>query len=73
MLNGTDDSRMPDRCTRPLHEKAKQPKVSRWIPSGHLHIRSKEFHRMVRRELFLWLIQNELVSDDSTIADPAFP
>lgn len=70
MLNGTDDPRMPARCTRLLYQKAKQPKLSRWIPSGHLHIRSKEFHRLVRHELATWLAQNGLISADSTVAVP---
>jgi dienelactone hydrolase len=73
MLNGTDDPRMPTRCTRLLYEKAKQPKVSRWIPSGHLHIRSAEFHQLVRNELVSWLVQNELISADSAAVAPVSP
>jgi dienelactone hydrolase len=71
MLNGTDDLRMPERCIRLLHEKAKQPKDLRWISSGHLHVRSKEFHNVVRRELVSWLVQQGMMPDDSTAADPA--
>jgi dienelactone hydrolase len=61
LLNGTDDPRMPERCSRLLHENAGEPKTIQWIPSGHIHIRDKEFHIKVRKLLEDWLMENRLI------------
>ncbi len=66
LLNGTDDPRMPERCTLLLHEKAKNPKTIHWIQSGHIHVRSNEFHLRVRALLEDWLVKNRLIPADST-------
>jgi hypothetical protein len=70
MLNGTGDPRMPTRCSLLLHEKAKQPKTIRWIQSGHIHVRSEEFHRLVRHELITWLLENDLILENLSIFSP---
>ncbi|MEE9271342.1 MAG: prolyl oligopeptidase family serine peptidase [Candidatus Krumholzibacteria bacterium] len=62
MLNGTDDPRIPERCSRLLHERAKDPKTIRWIPAGHVSVRTKKFRGLVGRELATWLVDNELIS-----------
>lgn len=65
MLNGTGDPRMPERCSKRLHEAAGDPKTIRWIDAGHVNIRAVEFHRLVSRELADWLVANELVERGS--------
>jgi dienelactone hydrolase len=66
MLNGTGDPRMPEHCSRRLHEKAKNPKTIHWIPAGHIHIRDNEFHNKVRVLLEEWLKENRLILTEST-------
>jgi dienelactone hydrolase len=65
LLNGTDDPRMPERCSRLLHEKAGEPKTIHWIPAGHIHIRNNEFHEQVRVLLEEWLIENRLIAKEA--------
>ncbi|MCK5407820.1 MAG: prolyl oligopeptidase family serine peptidase, partial [Candidatus Krumholzibacteria bacterium] len=67
MLNGTGDPRMPEYCSRLLHETAKEPKSIRWIDAGHVNIRSKEFHSLVSRELAAWLIGQDLISRENFV------
>jgi len=67
MLNGTGDPRMPEYCSRLLHETAKEPKSIRWIDAGHVDIRSKEFHSLVSRELAAWLIGQDLISRENFV------
>jgi dienelactone hydrolase len=61
MLNGTGDDRMPIRSSERLHEAAGDPKTIRWIDTGHLHIRSTEFHERVTGEFIAWLLENNLI------------
>jgi predicted esterase len=61
MINGTDDPQVPAGCVRSLVQTAHQPKTIRWFATGHVDIRSTEFHDQIRRELALWLIENNLV------------
>jgi dienelactone hydrolase len=65
MLNGTGDPRMPERCSRALHDAARDPKTIRWIDAGHVNIRAAEFHAQVSRELVEWLVANELIDPDN--------
>lgn len=60
MLNGTDDSQIPEYCSRLLYEKAKDPKTIRWIPVGHVNVRETEFAPLLGRELATWLADNDL-------------
>jgi len=64
MLNGTDDPVMPERSTRLLHEMAREPKTVRWIPVGHVDVRSSEFHRVVLDQFVDWLVEIEFVSPE---------
>jgi dienelactone hydrolase len=69
MLNGTDDPRIPERCSRLLHERAKDPKTIRWIPAGHVSVRTKKFRGLVGRELATWLVDNQLVPPQAIFED----
>ena len=55
LLNGTEDPTMPERCSRALHDAAREPKTVRWLPLGHVDVRSTEFHRQVVSEFADWL------------------
>lgn len=67
MLNGLVDPRIPVRCSRALHETAREPKTVVWLDVGHLHVRSKEFHEMVIRELIVWLTSQGLIESHSGV------
>ncbi|UCG50730.1 MAG: alpha/beta hydrolase [Candidatus Latescibacterota bacterium] len=66
MINGSDDPKLPERCIKGLYERARQPKTIRWFPTGHVDIRSTEFHEKIREELVLWLGENDLVEADAS-------
>ena len=61
MINGSVDRRIPVQCSSILHETAREPKTVVWLDAGHLHVRSKEFHEMVIRELIEWLKSQGLI------------
>jgi dienelactone hydrolase len=67
MLNGTGDPRMPEHCSRQLHDAAREPKTIRWIDTGHVNIREVEFHKLVSRELVDWMVANGLVEPGSLV------
>jgi len=69
MVNGTGDPRMPLECCLALHDKAGAPKRVRWVDSGHLHVRSKEFHELLRWELVAWLDENQLIEKRNFLPD----
>ncbi len=69
MINGTEDSEIPLACSRLLHEAASEPKTIRWIDTGHVTIRDKEFHDLVKRELIEWLVSEGLVEQSCFIPD----
>jgi hypothetical protein len=62
MMSAANDPRMPAHCSRVLHEHAGEPKTIRWIPTDHISIHSKEFHRLVRSELEGWLEEQGIVA-----------
>jgi len=64
MLNGTEDEAMPVHCSRVLHERAGDPKTIRWLPLGHVHIRSIEFHQRVLDVFMGWLREIDYLSDE---------
>jgi dienelactone hydrolase len=66
MLNGTDDPAMPERCSRALHEAAREPKTVRWLPVGHVSVRSVEFHERVVGEFVAWLKDIGFLSSEET-------
>lgn len=55
MLNSTGDRRIPDRCGRLLQSAAGEPKTVRWIDTGHVHVRDKDFRRDVLVAVQAWL------------------
>lgn len=57
MLSGTFDRRMPEACSRALHEAAREPRTIRWIEADHVHVRSSRFQALVRSELVEWLTE----------------
>ena len=61
MLSGTGDERMPEQCTRALHDAAGEPKTIRWIDAGHVRLDSSEFHDVVIGELKTWLRACDLI------------
>ena len=67
MINGTDDPRMPERCSRALHDAAREPKTVCWLPVGHVSVHSVEFHEQVVEEFVAWLKQIGFVSEDETL------
>jgi fermentation-respiration switch protein FrsA (DUF1100 family) len=64
LLNGTQDPAMPEPCSRALHEAARQPKTVRWLPVGHVNVRSTEFHRRVVDEFVSWLVDLGWLGED---------
>ncbi|MBN2185408.1 MAG: hypothetical protein JW746_08780 [Candidatus Krumholzibacteriota bacterium] len=64
MMNGSADPRIPERCSRIIHETAQEPKTVVWLDAGHLDVRSREFHEIVIRELLEWLISRGLIESD---------
>lgn len=67
MLNGTDDPAMPERCSRALHEAAREPKTIRWLSLGHVSVHSVEFHDEVVGEFVAWLQDIGFMSEDETL------
>ena len=63
MLNGRGDDRMPISSSELLHQAAGDPKTIRWIDTGHVHIRSTEFHETIRSEIVDWLVENGFVEE----------
>jgi dienelactone hydrolase len=72
MLNGTEDQTMPLHCSRALHDAAREPKTVRWLPLGHVDVRSTEFHRQVVSEFVAWLRDiGFLAADEPAVFLPA--
>jgi len=61
MLNGTHDERMPEECSRALHDAAGEPKTIRWMRLDHVHVREAELHGEIRAELESWALENDLL------------
>lgn len=64
MLNGTEDPVMPESSARLLHDLARRPKTVRWIPMGHVELRSPEFHQVVLDALVDWLVEIQFTSPE---------
>jgi len=69
MISGRNDERIPERCSRRLHEAASFPKTVLWIDAGHVTVREEEFHTLVSGLLIDWLVKNGLVSRESFLTD----
>ena len=55
MLSGRFDQRMPESCSRALHDAADAPRTIRWIETEHVHVRTERFQQLVRTEFEAWL------------------
>jgi len=55
VLSGTFDERIPESCSRALHNAAGEPKTIRWIEADHLQITSETLQSLVRSEFETWL------------------
>ena len=69
MISGRNDERIPERCSRLLHEAAGEPKTVRWIDTGHVTVREDEFHTLVSGILIDWLAEKKLVSRECFLTD----
>ena len=69
MISGTQDSKIPLKCSHLLHGAAAEPKTVRWIDTGHLTIRDAEFHELIKTELITWLVSEGLVARECFIQD----
>jgi predicted esterase len=65
MISGIQDPRIPTRCSRLLHDAAKEPKTVKWLDTGHVTIRDEEFHQLISETLIEWLIDQRLVPAES--------
>jgi predicted esterase len=61
MIGGIQDSRIPARCSRLLHDAAGEPKTVKWLDTGHVTIRDEEFHTLVSDVMIEWLVKQRLV------------
>ena len=68
MLNGTEDSSMPERYARLLHDRAGVPKTIHWIPLGHVDIRSTALHREILDHFLRWLVAIDFLTDEEAAA-----
>lgn len=64
MISGIQDPRIPARCSRLLHDAAKEPKTVKWLDTGHVTIRDEEFHSLISDVLIEWLIEQRLVPQE---------
>jgi fermentation-respiration switch protein FrsA (DUF1100 family) len=65
MINGSEDRRIPERCSRLLHEAANEPKTVKWIDAAHVSIQENQFHRLISDVMIEWLVEQELVPAES--------
>ncbi len=61
MINGIADPRIPPRCSRLLHDAAKEPKTVKWLDTGHVSIQEEEFHALISDVMIAWLAEQRLV------------
>jgi hypothetical protein len=69
MISGIQDSRIPPRCSRMLHDAAREPKTVTWIDAGHVTIRDEEFHRLISEALIEWLVGQGFVPPGSFVIE----
>lgn len=69
MINGTQDPRIPERCSRLLHEAANEPKTVKWLDTGHVSIHDEEFHRLISDTMISWLVEQGLVPKECFVTD----
>ena len=64
MISGTQDPRIPERCSRLLHDAADEPKTVKWIDAGHVSIQEEEFHGLISDAMISWLVEQRLVPQE---------
>ncbi len=69
MISSTQDPRIPERCSRLLHEAAGEPKTVKWIDAGHVSIQEEEFHRLISNTMISWLVEQGLVPRECFVTD----
>jgi hypothetical protein len=69
MISGTKDPRIPERCSRLLHEAAGEPKTVRWIDAAHVSVQEEQFHRLVTGIMIDWLVERRLVPQECFTSD----
>jgi predicted esterase len=69
MISGAQDPRIPERCSRLLHDAAHEPKTVRWIDTGHVSIQEEEFHGLISGIMIEWLVEQRLVPKGSFVTD----
>jgi anti-anti-sigma factor len=67
MLSGAEDETTPLRCSRLLHESAREPKTIRWLPVGHVKTRDPKFHGRVPQTSMDWLAEIGSMTEDTTM------
>ena len=61
MVSAIGDERIPPRCSRLLHDAARQPKSVEWLDTGHLSVHDEaEFRNLVGEVVISWLVEREL-------------
>ena len=69
MISGTQDPRIPEQCSRLLHEAANEPKSVKWIDAGHVSIQEDQFHRLISDAMISWLVEQQLVPRECFVTD----
>ena len=70
MISGTQDPRIPERCSRLLHDAAGEPKTVKWLDTGHVSIQEEEFHGMISDAMIDWLVEQRLVPRECFVTSP---
>ena len=69
MISGRQDPRIPERCSRLLHDTAHEPKTVKWIDTGHVSIQEEEFHGLISEIMIEWLIVQRLVPKECFVTE----
>jgi predicted esterase len=69
MISGTQDPRIPERCSRLLHDAASEPKTVKWIDAGHVSIQEEEFRGLISDAMISWLVEQGLVPQECFVTD----
>ena len=69
MINGIQDPRIPERCSRLLHDAAGEPKTVKWIDAAHVSIQEDEFHGLISNAMISWLVEQRLVPQECFVTD----
>jgi len=64
MISGIQDPRIPPRCSRLLHDAAREPKTVSWIDAGHVAVQDEEFRELVNTIIVGWLVEQGLAGPE---------